>query len=154
VNTERLLKLADHLDTVVPEQFNICSWAGCAAGHAVTIFRNEGLDLVYFGGNAYITYNNDSYLTPNTNSIAALEKFFSLTFEQVNIIFMPSSYNGKPTPQIVANRIRKVVEAGEVDYYIEEHEFYYVVRGIKNEIFQEEIDVLNFVGGRPCCKLT
>ena len=121
MNTQRLLKLADLLDTVPPEQFYIglwsnspefnCNTVACAAGWACSIpeFAEAGLHLQYADDektDCSIHYN-DEFCNP-------LEEFFDMSRGEVeNIFHGPRSVYHKDrkniTPQDVAALIRKKV---------------------------------------------
>lgn len=48
MNKERLLKLADHLDTVNPAEYSLSQWHKCAVGHAAKAKLFPGLVLSFW----------------------------------------------------------------------------------------------------------
>lgn len=115
MNRDRLQKLADHLRTVPPEQFDMSFWwcgtAGCAAGHACQIpeFREAG--LVIYG--CFIVYPKrfapfDPSLVSSFNSVM---DFFELEYGAAKYIFLPSQYavDHATTADVIA-RIAFVVQ--------------------------------------------
>lgn len=94
MNTQRLLKLADLLDTIPPKQFDMglwsnspefnCNTVACAAGWACSIpeFAEAGLHLQYDNDektDCSIHYN-DEFRYP-------LERFFDISNSDVDKIF-------------------------------------------------------------------
>lgn len=114
MNAKRLLRLADHLDTVPVEQFDILVIAesttvACALGHAglMTCFRRAGLKTDI--GSGYITYTDRDGHT--SCDLSAAEDFFSLSRTETTSLFSSTGYPSRPiTPQMVARKIRKLVE--------------------------------------------
>lgn len=108
INAKRLLKLADYLETVPREQFDMslygwgsetqteCGFAGCAIGWAIhgKLFRgftfDKGHQPSYQG---YYWYG-------------AIDKLFDLSDGDVSNLFGP---HNSGTPKQVAKRIRKFV---------------------------------------------
>ena len=134
----RLLKLADFLDTVPRNKFDIgrwfspvgegavfpvgeipvvgaCNTTACAAGWATTIptFKRAGLHLEpseRYGvdGETGLVVMIPAYGDLRTQ--LALEAFFGLPGRLAEFIFMPIGYrNGYATPKEVAKKIRRVV---------------------------------------------
>jgi hypothetical protein len=110
MNTERLLKLADFLDTVPAEQFDLSSWkcstTACAVGWACTIpeFQDEGLRSANMAHAGLPLFDNKS-------GWDAVNAFFAVTDEQADHLFYDLNYPNRhrTTPAEVANRIRKLV---------------------------------------------
>lgn len=125
MNTDRLLKLADRLDTVPPDRFDLDAWfqsftedecgtAACAVGWACTIpefnaagFRAEMSDDGYCLCPQYIPADTGPVYT----SWAAVREFFGLTQPEADRLFFAGSYplDSDPTPAEVAARIRGFV---------------------------------------------
>lgn len=124
VGLRRLLRLADHLDTVPRKSFDMrywraeganCGTVSCAAGHACSIpsFRKAGLVMeydytMYAGLKVFmVKYKSDE-------SFDALAQFFGISSEDAEFLFNPQQYNqyfyANITTKQVANRIRKYVE--------------------------------------------
>lgn len=108
IGAERLRILADFLDTVPPERFNIeywhsyCGTTACAIGHAYSIaeFRVAGFSCV-----------RGSLLGPGFKGRfggGAIMAFFGLTSEQAERLFYPVHYerSERRNPSAVAARIR------------------------------------------------
>lgn len=128
MNTDRLLKLADHLERVVattPGLWGMYSWAErtecgtvcCAMGHACLIpeFAAAGLSLQFD-----VDEDGHSYGYPvlsdgrglHTN-IRAAAAFFDIEVEDAQWLFIPDSYDHPGiTPGQVAGRIRSLVRGG------------------------------------------
>ena len=111
IGANRLLKLADLLDTVPIKDLDMSVWrrgcgtVACALGHACLSPKFRGLVL---------NSSNIPILTkdPYIQSINAAEQYFSITNGQACDLFLPGMYKAKyPHPKTVANRIRKFVEA-------------------------------------------
>jgi hypothetical protein len=112
MNEDRLLRLADYLDTVPPDRFDMdywgseqspasCSFSGCAGGWATNIFPE--LRLVRDGGRYNIKYGD-------LDGLDALEAFFELNDGAE--IFDPEEYEDygySPTTKEVAARIRDII---------------------------------------------
>lgn len=152
MNIERLTKLAELLDTVPPDRFNMdywglaphgdledlniaeCGTAACALGWACSIpeFRAAGLRLRKIGTS--IRYDHFSpEIKIRSEAYPALEvaheafhagaKFFDITLEQSEWLFLPREYEPPGydqdedppiiiTPADVAARIRALIERG------------------------------------------
>jgi len=116
MNAKRLLTLANVLDSVPDEQFDInlfwegkphdCGFVGCALGWATTIpefakagfGRDEGLGYPIFGGQT---------------SISAGASFFGLDYDDAYLMFMPVGYRElyRPaTAKDVADKIRRFLK--------------------------------------------
>jgi hypothetical protein len=120
VNTERLLRLADHLEKDVPEaEFNMETWGVrepacgttcCAFGHACNIseFAEAGLRIVWkkLDVTTFATVWFDG-----ADGIDAAIKFFDISSYAANDLFAPN-YEGdlnNETPVDIAERIREFV---------------------------------------------
>lgn len=124
MHTDRLLLLADRLDTVPPEEFDIgvfkCKTVACALGHAAMMPEFQALGLV-LGKMTYEHFGNmlEFHHDGTTHFRAeAAQFFFDLTREQVYSLFFSSGYrhmhgrvhpNPKPAPSDVAAKIRDFV---------------------------------------------
>ncbi len=118
-----LLDLADYLENVVePESFDMESWAtgpldqcntaGCAVGWATKLFGHLGLHLAPLGGGQIPAYED-------CTSWRAVSRFFWIAGEEAEYLFMGGGYdNGdETTPQQVAERIRRFVSTGTMEFY-------------------------------------
>ena len=111
MNAERLLRLADHLETVPPETFDLSTWKcssfACAVGHAA--------DIPKFAAAGFSVYNLPCY--NGKTGRAAVFKFFGIGAETFKRLFLAESYGGasnhfpKPLSLVVADRIREMVAA-------------------------------------------
>ena len=115
MNKVRLAKLADFLETVPEDKFNMnvwanlfnyrsklgdCGTAGCALGWATKIFPE--LELRWDGGSPYILLSSTS-----AGGLQAANTFFEIDISVSKDIFMAESYHSFPiTPQQVAAKIR------------------------------------------------
>ena len=123
MHAERLLRLADHLETTVaampPERFNMRTWGMesrcgtvcCALGHAAQIpeFQELGLRLEWEHDEATDTRHADVIYRERIGYGAA-QAFFDLTPEGSRWLFRAADYAGAPvTPAVVAARIRELV---------------------------------------------
>lgn len=132
MRTDRLLKLADFLETVPRKAFNIgaweqskvnkpegkipgeCGFAGCAVGWAVHAKLFRGLKFI---PNPYGWDEND--ITPSyagQEGFEAAEKLFDISgieagdgWDASRHLFSPGTYKNDPTPKQVAKRICKFV---------------------------------------------
>ena len=120
MNKIRLAKLADFLETVPEDKFNMdvwaylgnktslgdCGTAGCALGWATKIFPELTINFSF--SNPY----PDLYFEGFRN-YSALELFFDLDFELSRDLFSALRYPDPAniSPQEVANKIRQAVEA-------------------------------------------
>lgn len=119
---DRLLKLADYLETVPRRAFEISAWkerdatkpegntpgdcgfAGCAVGWAAHTRMFRGLR---FGKGV----NSDEIYYGHYSNFTAVEKLFSFDREAATYLFDSVSYpNFSATPKQVAKRIRKFVK--------------------------------------------
>lgn len=103
---ERLRLLADFLEKLPPERFDLWNWSygdfkpnrcgttACACGWATTIF-NE-FELV----DSFVAYKDFI-------SWYAVEKFFQLEQREAMKLFSEGSYVSKATPKMVSEKIRK-----------------------------------------------
>lgn len=129
-HAKRLRLLADRLETVPPDQFDIDMWAGasprpepgkaptvgdcgtvaCAVGWATTVpeLSRAGLRLAWCGVSAYPVYGG---LTDGP----AVAAFFGLSEQEEEQLFRGESYppHREVTPLGVARRVRAFL-AGEV----------------------------------------
>lgn len=124
VHVDRLNRLADHLDTVPVEQFDLQDWVGaanlgpdgfeivagcgtvaCAVGHACLMpeFQDEGLK---FDDDVpcYMTFDRNFY------GWFAVEEFFGLAFDSADKMFSAGSYDDYATSSEVAARIRQFLD--------------------------------------------
>lgn len=124
---DRLTMLADKLDIVPPEHFDInvfvyhnkCGTVACAMGHAAMMpeFQALGLSLTYHSpphlASIQFRRNGELYY----DAVAA-QHFFDLAGEQVKSLFFPTGYmhmhgrchpNPQPGPKDVAAKIRRLV---------------------------------------------
>ena len=123
MNSKRLLKLADFLDTVPRKRFNLglwqqygfkpkaesaCGTVACAMGWACTIpsFKRAGLKA----------HKDDRYpIFENQEGFSAAAKFFDISFPQAERLFSSSGYGNRfnsdaVTPKKVAKAIRNFVK--------------------------------------------
>ena len=112
MNKVRLLKLADFLETVPENQFDMnvwvhlgnktslgdCGTAGCALGWATKIFPELKITSDSF---VVLTSN------PCVDTLDAAQVFFEIDGRTSAQLFLSSKYN--ITPQDVSNRIRQIV---------------------------------------------
>lgn len=116
MNKERLLLLADKLDTVPPDGFDLkewtndklaeergCGFVGCAIGWALTMpeFQSQG----FVEEDAAPSYE-ESW------GWDAVERFFGLIPAESEYLFEASRYKSGASPSAVASRIRAMF--GEV----------------------------------------
>ncbi len=131
MNEQRLLRLADFLETEVPpERFNLGTWgdgnltkcgtAGCACGWATTIpeFKEAGFVLMVFDWEDEHTHPDwhIAYCPPGDEVWTgwdAATKFFDITKPMAVYLFSQSSYHDDASPADVAACIRKFVENGK-----------------------------------------
>ena len=118
MNTEKLLRLADLMETIAPEKFDLGLWSTrtecgtvcCAVGHACLDrwFRSQGFGPVErddIGINIFIPSFR------NFSGFDAVEQFFGLTNLFATFLFVENSYVTHPAhPSEVAIRIRLFVE--------------------------------------------
>lgn len=119
MNKERLLKLADHLDTVDQSRFDMSTWScgtqACAIGHACEIpeFRKAGLYLETLYGQAYPKYAEPRQKYAEYSGFDAVAKFFSISLYRANKLFDFDSDGDEPisaiSPKKVAENIRNFV---------------------------------------------
>ena len=115
MRVDRLLKLADLLDTVPPQQFDMGKWSdsteftcntvACAGGWACSIpeFEKDGL---------FLTTDEWGYLVcfGKKSATAALMAFFESKEDVINSTFYSETYHASTiTPTMVAARIREKV---------------------------------------------
>jgi len=115
IGAKRLLKLADLLDDLPVKEFDLGRWyytgegcgtVACAVGHACLSPKFPGLVLN--------DYRSPSLKKgPEMRDMCVVESYFSLTYEHAWHLFIDKAYplGDKTRPKIVANRIRKFVEA-------------------------------------------
>lgn len=109
MNTERLLVLADYLEKLPEERFNISYWQmvacgsiACALGHACYIpaFQEAGLKL----WQGVPRYKIDSGITAGAS-------FFGISRNKASELFLSAGYpaSTKITAKTVAEKIRRLV---------------------------------------------
>lgn len=128
----RLLKLADFLDTVPRKKFDLYNWitkksnntattidhikecgfAGCAVGWAMTLpsFKKAGLKTIKDNN---LFYNDEYFSVPyykGHENWYAVSKFFGISTYDAGDLFRIESYSSNATPKMVARRIRKFVK--------------------------------------------
>lgn len=113
MNRERLLKLANHLDTVKPAKFDMGNWScgttACAAGHACGIpeFVELGLYLDYSArpDRGCVRFHDGEYIHSGWN---AVEDFFGLEPDEAVYLFGVNDYewDNRTDPKVVAQRLR------------------------------------------------
>lgn len=109
MNTKRLLKLADHLETVPRSKFYLSVWScgtqACAIGHACSIpsFKRAGLKLKLWFGILKPSFDNQT-------GFSAAMAFFDLTWPEIDRLFAASGPSDRTTPKQVAKRIREFVK--------------------------------------------
>ena len=129
IRIDRLLKLADFLETVPRDAFNMSNWqtsepsspegempgecgfAGCAVGWAAheKMFRHFKLQ-VKPGHDFPIPYYKPRILRRPLRGEAAVELLFGISSNAVDDLFMPHSYaRNCDGPKQVATRIREFV---------------------------------------------
>jgi hypothetical protein len=125
MNKERLLKLADFLDTVPrksfdmrdwvaqrgeefnPEEPGSCGFAGCAMGWAAHAKLFHGFSVGPPEHWAAFTYRGEPI-----GGFTAGEKLFQISGDASGHLFDPWAYRGgSPTPKTVAKRIRVFVKS-------------------------------------------
>ena len=103
VGLRRLLKLADHLDTVPPETFDMSTWwcgtRGCAMGHAAQMpaFRRLGLRL-----EASVSFDEEvtvGVVLEDEQDYGAAAVLFGLTRGEAKDLFCPSTYGAAADPR-------------------------------------------------------
>ena len=126
MNAKRLLKLADHLDTVRPKAFDMrvwksdCGTTACALGHACDIpsFRRLGLKIeietvIYSDG--LVGHDQHFVMYGGNEGYDAADALFGITRSESWCLFSNQRKGEKTeTPTMVAKRIRKFVATGEV----------------------------------------
>lgn len=128
IHAERLLRLAEFLETVPKERFDLSSWVGedwggkqdlscgttaCAMGWAATMpeFRELGLKIASQGRRVYVGEPEDGY----SSSAYAIISIFGPEAEE-EVLFYPGGWGSggggedSPTPWGFANRIRRFVK--------------------------------------------
>lgn len=126
MHADRLLRLADYLETVVaklpPEQFHMAQWgirdpdcgtACCAVGHAAAIpeFRAAGLSLEWETGDAEPVFG-DCF------GWRAVCKFFGLAFIEAEPLFSPTYYFDCDGREVPANEITPGMVAARIRDYV------------------------------------
>lgn len=103
---DRLSKLADYLETLPEESFNMSTWwcgtAGCAMGHACDLFAEDGL---------YLDVNSDFDRVPihqGNEGYGAAQSFFELSINDSFRLFAPTWYFDS-SKQSVVKRIRELI---------------------------------------------
>ena len=131
MNSKRLLKLADHLDTVPRKVFNMGTWydvdtdaapscqtQACAMGHATNVpaFRRLGLRKEQ----TYEDCNTKSYDVTmpgcrNGGGMDAAVELFGIKRDDAEVLFSPAYDKAPETPKQVAKRIRRFVANAEAN---------------------------------------
>jgi hypothetical protein len=122
MNKERLLKLAEHLETKVPpKQFNMDIWGrhngvfcGCAIGWAAqsTYFKRLGFSLKYYGDGTAEETPTYSSCGEIVESVMAGRSLFDLNQDDFENLFK-RPMGDKRTPKQVAKDIRNFVKSKE-----------------------------------------
>ncbi len=100
----RMIKLADHLETVPPDNFDMgfwkCGTKACAIGHGCTIpsFRRAGLHLSIL---------EDEPIYKNLHHYDAIAEFFGIPFSDAVDLFSTNNANKYLTPHEMALHIRE-----------------------------------------------
>lgn len=128
----KLLKLADHLESLPRKKFNIeywckedshCGTVACAFGWCPVIFPRSGLKMIKEHGEIQYTNKNGQFY-----GARAASEFFDIYYDDACSIFLGSKYpkfykydkngyifGGKViTPKMVAKRIRHFVKTGQI----------------------------------------
>lgn len=119
---ERLLKLAELLDSVKDEEFNINRWrsscgtVACAIGHAAGDKYFQDLGLSFIPPCSYPTGQYSEGYVPYYDGFSGIEasaRLFGITIEDAEYLFLGRSYDlfltGKVKPSDVAQRLRNYV---------------------------------------------
>lgn len=128
MKAERLLRLAEFLDTIPAERFDLSSWVGdgttaCAMGWAATMpeFRELGLKIASQGlrdveGEPEDGHSSSAYaIISGYSSSDAIISIFGPEAEE-EVLFYPGGWGSggggedSPTPRGFANRIRRFVK--------------------------------------------
>ena len=113
MRTDLLKTLADHLDKVPDENFDMgvwqcrheCGFAGCAIGHAQGLPGFEGLKFELTGPGLFTPVYD------GLQSWKAVARLFGpIRYSSVVYLFSASSYPDDVTPAIVAARIRRFIK--------------------------------------------
>lgn len=126
MHKERLLLLADHLENVKPNEFNMSHWweektisnrnlcktTGCAMGHACSIPEFQKLGLRLDHGYLSVSDKNVFYRTPvldDKRMYEAAQELFEISYADVEYLFCPDTYTEADIcdPIAVAKRIRE-----------------------------------------------
>lgn len=107
----KLVRLIEHLEGVLDEDFDICHWkresacrtTACAGGHACTIFPELKLILSYSSSVKYYTIEYKGL-----REFDALARFFGISNKTTLHIFHQDYYD-EPTRRNVIRRIQKYV---------------------------------------------
>jgi hypothetical protein len=128
MNVERLKKLADFLDNVPPEKFDMACWSNgekpkpldhpcktvaCAVGWATALFHDEGFVLENVVVDAY---SGTMRLVPfyrYSEGWLAVTEFFELSPSDAAFLFR-APYHHSPGPREVAERIRTFIYEEEL----------------------------------------
>lgn len=122
IHFDRLLKLADYLETVRDERFSIQHWSQetscgttcCAVGHACSIpeFRELGLGLdICLDGRAGQLHRFGVPVYQWRRSYDAVSQFFGLSGAAALFLFSPEAYEINPAKEEVISRIREFVRS-------------------------------------------
>lgn len=121
MNTERLLRLAEHIESLPAEQFDMETWGQqsecgtvcCAFGHACSVpeFRAAGLELLW-KDESDGTRSAVPFFCGLAGFYAARE-FFGISRQQAEYLFCDADYeDDAPTAPVVAARIRELAKGG------------------------------------------
>lgn len=107
MNTERILHIADLIEKLEPQQFDMNEWA------------NSCGTVACIAGWTYLTYA-DEVIPGSAGTVAA--EILGLDEEVANSLFVPTDEDGLDamyediTPAHAAQTLRKLAETGEVDW--------------------------------------
>jgi hypothetical protein len=108
IGHQRLLRLAEFLETEVPEEkFSLCGWAACAMGWAGRLpeFQSAGFSCHPFIGPRF----------RNDIGCEAVRSFFEIArAADIIHLVLQDSYPDHATPEMVATRIREFVAAAHL----------------------------------------
>ena len=134
MNKERLLKLAEFLENLAPERFNLSSWrehdgddtdsvsdeqlweggcgtTGCAVGWACAMPEFQAEGLYWDKGEGYPALRGLPY---SYSGYAVASEFFAIPVEVSRLLFSPVRYPEETSnPKGVAERIRWVAEMSQ-----------------------------------------
>jgi len=123
MDAEKLLKMADFVETLPEETFDLSTWKRetdcgtvcCAIGWAAQKKLFRGLSFQFSE-----TYGLEAAYSSGDKlecGFAAVTQLFNITLETVLKIFINSAYEkGEDSPRHVSQRIRELVELGEAEF--------------------------------------